>query len=56
LIKEEMKVGPKGQVVISRQYEKLSKQNQVPRLTFTLEDDKAILENLLLTLWQYFEG
>jgi len=55
LIKEEIKDGPKGQVVIPRAMRKALKIEQGSKVTFTLEDDKAILESLLLTPWLCFE-
>jgi AbrB family looped-hinge helix DNA binding protein len=39
-----MKVGPKGQVVIPRAIRKALKIEPGSKVTFTLQDDKAILE------------
>ena len=50
LIEEEMKVGPKGQVVIPRAMRKALKIEPGSKVTFTLEDDKLILKSLLSTL------
>ena len=44
LIEEEMKVGPKGQVVIPRAMRKALKIEPGSKVTFTLEDDKLILK------------
>jgi AbrB family looped-hinge helix DNA binding protein len=44
LIREEMKVGPKGQVVIPRAIRKALKIGPGSKVQITLEDDKAILE------------
>ena len=44
LIREEMKVGPKGQVVIPRAIRKALKIEPGSKVTFTLEDNKAIIE------------
>jgi len=42
--KEEMKVGPKGQIVIPSAIRKALKIEPGSKVTVTLEDDKAILE------------
>jgi AbrB family looped-hinge helix DNA binding protein len=44
LIEEEMKVGPKGQVVIPRAMRKALKIEPGSKVKFTLEDDKLILK------------
>jgi AbrB family looped-hinge helix DNA binding protein len=44
LIREEMKVGPKGQVVIPQAIRKALKIEPGSKVTVTLEDDKAIIE------------
>ncbi len=44
LIEEEMKVGPKGQVVIPRAMRKALKIEPGSKVLFTLEDDKLILK------------
>ena len=44
LIREEMKVGPKGQVVIPSAIRKALKIEPGSKVTVTLEDGKAILE------------
>ena len=44
LIEEEMKVGPKGQVVIPRAMRKALKIEPGSKVIFTLEDDKLILK------------
>ena len=44
LIKEEMKVGPKGQVVIPRAMRKALKIEPGSKILFRLEDDKLILK------------
>lgn len=44
LIREEMKVGPKGQVVIPRAIRKALKIEPGMKVTITLEDNKAVLE------------
>ena len=44
MIREEMKVGPKGQVVIPRAMRKALKIGPGSKVQFTLEDDKVILE------------
>jgi AbrB family looped-hinge helix DNA binding protein len=44
LIREEMKVGPKGQVVIPRAIRKALKIEPGSKVQITLADDKAILE------------
>ena len=44
LIREEMKVGPKGQVVIPRAIRKALKIEPGSKVTFTLENNKAIIE------------
>jgi AbrB family looped-hinge helix DNA binding protein len=44
LIREEMKVGPKGQVVIPRAIRKALKIEPGTKVQITLQDDKAILE------------
>jgi len=43
LIEEEMKVGPKGQVVIPRAMRKALKIEPGSKVSFRLEDDKLIL-------------
>lgn len=44
LIEEEMKVGPKGQVVIPRAMRKALKIEPGTKVIFTLEDDRLILK------------
>ena len=44
MIREEMKVGPKGQVVIPRAMRKALKIQPGSKVLFTLEDDKLILK------------
>jgi len=44
LIEEEMKVGPKGQVVIPRAMRKALKIEPGSKILFRLEDDKLILK------------
>ena len=44
MIEEEMKVGPKGQVVIPRVMRKALKINPGSKIIFKLEDDKLVLE------------
>ena len=44
LIREEMKVGPKGQVVIPRAIRKALKIEPGTKVKVTLEDDKAVIE------------
>lgn len=44
VIKEEMKVGPKGQVVIPRAIRKALKIEPGSKVQITLDDNKAILE------------
>ncbi len=44
LLKEEMKVGPKGQVVIPRAMRKALQIEPGNRVEFVLEDDKLILK------------
>ncbi len=44
MIREEMKVGPKGQVVIPRAIRKALKIEPGMKVTITLEDNKAVLE------------
>ncbi len=44
LIEEEMKVGPKGQVVIPRAMRKALKIEPGSKILFKLEDDKLILK------------
>ena len=44
LIEEEMKVGPKGQVVIPRTMRKALKIEPGSKILFKLEDDKLILK------------
>ncbi len=44
MIREEMKVGLKGQVVIPRAIRKALKIEPGSKVTITLEDDKAILQ------------
>jgi AbrB family looped-hinge helix DNA binding protein len=44
LIREEMKVGPKGQVVIPRAIRKALKIEPGMKVQITLEDNKAVLE------------
>ena len=44
VIKEEMKVGPKGQVVIPRAIRKALKIEPGSKVQFTLDEDKVILE------------
>ena len=44
LIREEMKVGPKGQVVIPQAIRKALKIEPGSNVTVTLEDDKAVIE------------
>jgi AbrB family looped-hinge helix DNA binding protein len=44
LIEEEMKVGPKGQVVIPRVMRKALKIEPGSKVLFTLEDDKLIVK------------
>lgn len=44
LIREEMKVGPKGQVVIPQAIRKALKIEPGSKVTVTLQDDKAIIE------------
>jgi AbrB family looped-hinge helix DNA binding protein len=45
MIREKMKVGPKGQVVIPRAIRKALKIEPGSKVQFTLEDDRVILEN-----------
>jgi AbrB family looped-hinge helix DNA binding protein len=44
MLEEEMKVGPKGQVVIPRAMRKALKMEPGSKVKFTLEDDKIILK------------
>ncbi|MGD6851050.1 MAG: AbrB/MazE/SpoVT family DNA-binding domain-containing protein [Candidatus Bathyarchaeia archaeon] len=44
MIREEMKVGPKGQVVIPRAIRKALKIEPGMKVQITLEDNKAVLE------------
>jgi AbrB family looped-hinge helix DNA binding protein len=44
MIEEEMKVGPKGQVVIPRTMRKVLKIEPGSKVLFTLEDDRLILK------------
>jgi AbrB family looped-hinge helix DNA binding protein len=44
LIEEEMKVGPKGQVVIPQTMRKALKIDPGSKIVFTLEDDRLILK------------
>ncbi len=44
MIEEEMKVGPKGQVVIPRTMRKALRIEPGSKILFTLEDDKLILK------------
>ena len=44
MLEEEMKVGPKGQVVIPRAMRKALKIQPGSKVVFKLEDDKLILE------------
>ncbi len=44
MLDEEMKVGPKGQVVIPRAMRKALKIQPGSKVVFRLEDDRAILE------------
>jgi len=50
LIEEEMKVGPKGQVVIPRTMRKALKIEPGSKVLFTLQDDKLTLKK------PYFDG
>jgi AbrB family looped-hinge helix DNA binding protein len=55
LIEEEMKVGPKGQVVIPRAMRKALKIEPGSKVLFTLEDDKLILKKPVFDAVAVFE-
>jgi len=43
MLEEEMKVGPKGQVVIPRAFRKALRIHPGSKVIFSLEDDRAVL-------------
>jgi AbrB family looped-hinge helix DNA binding protein len=55
VIREEMKVGPKGQVVIPRAIRKALRIEPGSKVQFTLKDDKVILEKPVFDAVAVFE-
>jgi AbrB family looped-hinge helix DNA binding protein len=55
MLEEEMKVGPKGQVVIPRAMRKALKMEPGSKVKFTLEDDKIILKKPVFDAVAVFE-
>ncbi|MBI2183585.1 MAG: AbrB/MazE/SpoVT family DNA-binding domain-containing protein [Thaumarchaeota archaeon] len=55
MLEEEMKVGPKGQVVIPKALRKVLKIHPGSKVTFRLEDDKVIIQKPQLDAVAVFE-
>mgnify|MGYP002395420763 CR=1 FL=1 len=56
MIEEEMKVGPKGQVVIPRALRKALKIHPRSRVIFRLEGDRVVLQKLEVDAAALLEG
>jgi AbrB family looped-hinge helix DNA binding protein len=55
MLEEEMKVGPKGQVVIPRTLRKLLKIYPGSKVIFKLKEGKLVLEKQFLTPWAHWK-
>jgi AbrB family looped-hinge helix DNA binding protein len=56
MIEEEMKVGPKGQVVIPKALRKALKIHPGSKIIFRLEGDRVVLQKLEFDAVSLFEG
>lgn len=56
MLEEEMKVGPKGQVVIPKAFRKALKIHPSSRVIFRLEGDKAVLQKPEIDAVALLEG